>query len=215
MKKVTLAVLTIYSRRFLLAPVSRLLFLALLFNVSLTATPLRMDYQVMPLGGGLFDYEFDLILDNNDSSWVSGQNFNWIIFGDQPSSPTNLTSFIADTSDLPIGPFTFFTTTSGGHNGPTLIVQIPDIITTGWFPTALGQSLSWSGTSTANLPQGQLLWSNLFGTGVHADFEVANLTTVLPVPEPATSVLLLSGLLVMGGLAKRKRDREKRRSSRL
>ena len=34
------------------------------------------------------------------------------------------------------------------------------------------------------------------------------------IPEPATSVLLLSGL-VMGGLTKRKRAREKRRSSRL
>jgi len=33
-------------------------------------------------------------------------------------------------------------------------------------------------------------------------------------PEPATSVPLLSGL-VMGGLAKRKLDREKRRASRL
>ena len=39
-------------------------------------------------------------------------------------------------------------------------------------------------------------------------------TTPTSVPEPATSVLLLSGL-AMVGLAMRKRDREKRRSSRL
>ena len=45
------------------------------------ATPLRLDYSVTDLGGGLYDYNFILVLDNNDSSWAAGQNFNWIIWG--------------------------------------------------------------------------------------------------------------------------------------
>jgi hypothetical protein len=87
------------------------------------ATPLRMEYSVTDLGAGAFQYEFSLILDNHDGTWFTGQGFNWIIFGDNRydygSSP--LTNFVGDSTDLPIGPFTYYNISVGEHEGPTLV----------------------------------------------------------------------------------------------
>ena len=113
------------------------LFAALLlsFSNSSSATPLSLEYGITDLGGGLYDYQFDLTLDNNDSSWVLGQSFNWIIFGDAASgSSSPLTDFVGDTGDLPIGPFLDYYTSFGGHNGPNLL----DSSFTGWIPSAVG-----------------------------------------------------------------------------
>ncbi len=162
------------------------------------ATPIRLDYVITDLGGGLFDYEFTLVLDNNNNSWQAGQSWDWLIWGDQQSARTNLTDWVGDESDLPVGPWTEYTSSSGFHNGPTFL-DFPDFI--GWEPQFIGDSLSWSGTSTAFLDQGELLWSTLLGNGGAklATFEVANL-----IPAPATlSLLALAGL----GLRRRRRRR--------
>ncbi len=138
-----------------------------------SAVPIRLDYTITDIGGGLFDYEFFLIVDNNDGSFLPGQGWRWLIFGDQQEAPSPLTAFVGDPGDLPIGPWTFYTSSSGFHNGPTL----GDVLDY-WKPTDVGDSLFWSGTSTAFLGQGELLWSTLAGTqggGVPADFTVANL----------------------------------------
>ena len=156
---------------------------------SASATPLRLDYSTTALGGGLFDYEFTLVLDNNDNSWAAGQNFNWIVFGDCESCTSPLDGFIGDPSDLPIGPFTFYTTSVGFHNGPTLI-ESPGL---GWVPGSIGESLSWSGTAPVNIQQG-LLWSNLLGSNPNTGFTEANFTGTDPIPEPSTMLLFGSGL---------------------
>lgn len=164
---------------------------------SAQATPLRLDYTIQDLGGGSFDYEFFLTVDNNDGTFVAGQGWRWLIFGDVQSAPTNLTSFVGDPLDLPIGPWTFYTSSSGGHNGPTL-GPVLDY----WVPTGIGDSLFWSGTSTANLPEGSLDWSTIAGTlngGVPADWEHAHL-----VPEPASLSALALGALA---LLRRRRKR--------
>ena len=107
----------------------------------------------------MFDYEFRLKLTNLDGSWVPGQGWRWLIFGDQESQPTNLLNFIGDPGDLPIGPWTRYQTSGGFHNGPTL-GPVLDY----WIPTGVGETLRWSGTSTVDLPNGELLWSTIAGT---------------------------------------------------
>lgn len=153
------------------------------------ATPLTLDYTATDIGGGLFDYEFFLTLDNNDNTWGAGQGWGWLIFGDQEAAASPLTSFIGDSGDLPIGPWTFYASTSGFHNGPTL-----GAVTDKWVPANVGDSLFWSGTSTANLGQGEMLWSTLLfnGGAVGADFTVANL-----IPEPTSLSLLAFGCLAL------------------
>lgn len=153
----------------------RLLLMAALFcgASAVSAVPLTLYYQVTPTAvAGTYNYDFTLILDNNDSSWVSGQGWGWLIFGDVPSpGPTNLTNFVGNPASLPVGPWTGYSSSGGGHNGPTF-----SPVLTPWIPTALNDQLTWSGTSTADLPQGQLAWSTLtghVGSPVPANFTIA------------------------------------------
>ena len=68
------------------------------------ATPLRMDYAVTDLGGGIWDYEFYLTLDNNDNSWNYGNGWGWVIIGDAQSSDSPLYDWAGDNGDFPVGP---------------------------------------------------------------------------------------------------------------
>ena len=73
------------------------------------------------------------------------------------------------------------------------------------------------GSFTKDLAQGEwAVGTNTIVSDIPGDVSVLVLPhrSATAVPEPATSVLLLSGL-VMGGLVNRKRAKEKRRSSRL
>lgn len=160
------------------------------------ATPLRLDYLVTPLGGGVFNYDFSFVNDNNDGTWSAGQDFRWFVFGDVPAGSSPLTNFIGDPSSFVNSPYTGFGRTSGGHNGPDLQSVLTD-----WVPSGVGDSFSFSGTSTADLAQGQLQWSNVIGgstnPGVRGTFEDAIL-----IPEP-TSLMLMA----LGGLAMLSRRR--------
>ncbi|MCA8947742.1 MAG: hypothetical protein KDB29_16015, partial [Planctomycetes bacterium] len=60
---------------------------------------------------------------------------------------------------LPVGPWTSLGSTGGGHNGPSF-----NYVLDYWVPSGIGDALHWRGTSTADLAQGQLLWSNIAGT---------------------------------------------------
>jgi hypothetical protein len=158
-----------------------------------SATPLRMDYSVNPLGGGVYHYAFTLTLDNHDGTWSGGQGWRWLIFGDTPSpGPTNLTGFVGDPSSIVGGPWTGFTSSSGGHNGPTM-----DFVLDYWVPTGIGSTVRWQGNATANLADGTLAFSTIAGTqggGIPADYELAHLTTV---PEPASMAALGLGVLAL------------------
>ena len=167
------------------------------------ATPIRLDYQITDLGGGLYDYEFTLVLDDHDSSWAAGQGWTLVCFGDADSSPSPLTDFIGDTGDLPVGSWTYYTSCTGYHNGP-VIGPDGDY----WIPTAVGESLFWSGTSTAYLGQGELLFSTLDVTGGAdwVDFVPANLVTNNVIPAPGAMLLVCIGFLGcrISGIIRRK-----------
>ena len=191
--------LLVYGMMLLAGP----MVLASVISTPVHATPLRLDYSVADIGGGLFDYEFSLVLDNHDGTWSPGQGWGWIIFGDAPFSMSPLTGFVGDISDLPIGPYTHFASSGGGHNGPTL--GSAGAI---WSPTAVGDTLNWSGTSTADLAQGELLFSTLLrqNNAVLANFEVAMRSDPSPVPEPSTWLLMGTGLIGLLGYGWRGRN---------
>src|SRR5690348_4755689 len=113
------------------------------------ANVLDLSYTATPDGPGIYLYNFQLTLTNTDGSWAPGQGWDWIIFGDCAGPCTSpLTNWSGLSQD---SPFVGFTTSSGGHNGPTL----NPVINSYWVPTAVGDTLKWSGTSTADLGQGQ------------------------------------------------------------
>lgn len=158
-----------------------------------SASPMRLDYSVTPAGGGLYNYDFTLTLDNNDNSWAAGQGFGWLIFGDAAfPGPSPLADFTM-TSSFPVGPWTYLSGSSGGHNGPTF-----GFVLDNWVPTGVGDQLTWSGTSSANLGQGELLFSFLVGTNgtVRPNFQEANLLQPSAIPEPAS--LAVFGFLAGG-----------------
>ena len=195
------------------------LYMGLLLSIflgitSAQAVPLRLDYSITGLDGGRYNYDFRLTLDNNDGSWEAGQGWGNIRFGSGRSGDTThrLTDFVGDTSTLPAGPFNTFIET-GRHFGPALAVTNPPAGSLGvWTPTAVGDSISWSGTSTANLNNvGDMRWGALVTVGTGGNVAgpyIGNLVeglSPLPMPEPGTMVLAGTGLLF---LAARTRQRD-------
>jgi len=157
-----------------------------------SGTPLSLNYSISPTGSGVNGYAFTLVLDNNDGSWVPGQNFNFLVFGDSAQSGEYvLGNFVIDPGTLPVGPFDSYFTVGGQHNGSGLINFDQDVNTGGWVPTSVGSSLSWAGSSPSYVGQGAMRFSTLYGNGTLANFEVATLQAV---PEPSALALMLVGV---------------------
>ena len=78
-----------------------------------------------------------------------------------------------------------------------------------WTPSDVNDQLYWSGKSTANLPQGELLFSTILASNgaTQAIFKVANEVDSLAVPEPLTVFGSILGLGVLGAV-KRKRKQQ-------
>lgn len=142
--------------------------LVVMFAAAAQAVPFTLYYQVS--GTGPYTYQFTLVLDNNDNSWTStsNQGWGWLIFGDQASAASPLTNWTL-TSAVP-APWTGMSSSGGGHNGPTF-----SPVGNMYVPTTLNETRTWSGTSTADLAQGQMLWSTLStqNGAVAANFTVA------------------------------------------
>jgi hypothetical protein len=179
------------------------------------AASLNLNYTVKNLTDGWFNYSFQLKIDNTDNSYVSGQAWRWIIFGDTPSPPSSnvgegtLTNWVGDLSKS--SPWiASFRTTGGDHNGPTLYGNLGNPVLAWWTPSDVNDYLYWSGKSTANLPQGELLFSTLARTlngATPANFKVAKQVDSLAVPEPLTVFGSILGLGVLGAV-KRKRKQQ-------
>lgn len=47
------------------------------------AVPFTLYYSVSPVGEK-YQYDFTLVLDNKDGSWVAGEQYNWLVIGRTP-----------------------------------------------------------------------------------------------------------------------------------
>lgn len=171
------------------------------------AIPLNLEYTVSTTESELYQYDFTLKLDNQDGSWESGQGWRWFTFGDAPfGQESPLTDFEGDLDTLPVGPWSSFEVSGGAHNGITF-----GFILDFWVPEFVGDFLSWSGTSSANLQQNELLFSTTAGTlggAVAANFDIANRIEVA-IPEP--SLLFMFILAGAGLIITRKRQYHRQR----
>jgi hypothetical protein len=177
------------------------------------AASLNLNYTVENLTDGWFNYSFQLKVDNTDNSYVPGQAWRVIIFGDTPFiSPVRpeegtLRNWVGDLSKS--SPWiTAFGVTVGGHNGPTLAGPGNSVLEW-WTPSDVNDYLYWSGKSTAKLSQGELLFSTLAGTlngATPADFKVANEVDSLAVPEPLTVFGSILGLGILGAVKQKRKQ---------
>jgi hypothetical protein len=144
-----------------------------------------LQYIKTDLGGGTYQYDFKLILTNADNSYVAGQGWNFIVFGDVPMGTSTLNDFTL-LSESFVNPNMSLGNSSGAHNGPTFL-DVVNPTTGGWIPSHVGDFVTWSGTSSNNVADGTLLFSTLISiNGANAaDFQVAN-----AVPEPNSLCLV-------------------------
>lgn len=176
---------------------------------SAQAIPISLFYDVTDIGGGQFQYDFEMVLDNNDGTHNAGDQYDWFSIG------SGITPRGGDTTSPFTEGLTFFTSvaagwtataSTGGYDGPTLVygarVTFP-----GWAPT-LGESVFFTGVSSTLVADGELYFNYLRNNAGNLQLGgsfVANVTNSLtPVPLPATG-LLLFGALGGLGLARRKR----------
>jgi hypothetical protein len=173
------------------------------------ATPFTLHYTVAPGGLG-WNYSFSLILDNHDSSWVAGQEFDWFVIGDLTTLNVGV---------FPDGP-PFFTSlppiltgsyTGGSHNGATLCYGDGACLFPGYVPT-LNSSLDFTGSATTL--ETNILWSiNVPSSGAAATlFETAVLDNS-PVPLPAALPLFATVLGGAGFVAWRRKAKARRNNA--
>lgn len=149
----------------------KLLLLASLCAASIGAShPISMDYEVQTIGINQYRYTFYLRCDTNDPQFVPGGGWAWHIFGDRFLGQSPLDDYVGDPNDLPVGPWTNYSYSSGGHNGPTFHYVLDP-----WRP-AVSETLTWRCTASRDLAQGFLLYSFLipFDGAPFVDFFVAN-----------------------------------------
>jgi hypothetical protein len=175
------------------------------------AASLNLIYTVENLTDGWFNYSFQLKVDNTDNSYVPGQAWGWIIFGDElytNDDEGSLDNWVGDLSQSSPS-WIFFGNSYGPHNGPTVFGNPGNPYLTLWTPSDVNDYLYWSGKSTANVPQGKLLFSTILTSNgaTPADFKVADQVDSLPVPEPLTVFGSILGLGVLGAV-KRKRKQQ-------
>lgn len=169
------------------------------------AIPLTLNYQVTNLGS-TYQYNFDLVLDNHDNSWTAGQQWDWIVFGDRVGGFPNAeaitcSNWVWGSSETGVAG----ACSSGFHQGNAVAFGANGVTLPGWMPAFIGDTLSWSGTSTTLVADGDMYWSPVItGNGATGGgtFNLANRTS--SVSEPSPLLLLSVGLLGLGAMRRKK-----------
>jgi len=130
--------------------------LAVVCFQAIAAPPLTLRYSIADLSDGTYRYSFVLTLDDPSGTWTKGDGYGWIIFADRSISKSPFEDWASDPGSLSGGPWRAITNTSGYNNGPTLGNG-----RSLWAPTFKGESVVWTGVTSARLSPSELRWSCL------------------------------------------------------
>jgi autotransporter-associated beta strand protein len=143
-------------RKYLVRFVLPFIFLgAISLQATCWAFPLTLTYQLTEISPSLYQYDFDLqFVDDNDPALPPGTVYNIISFGEVEGQPNDnlLTDWTFTSTPSP------FSAEFDGLVPPRLVDRTGFILSVGFIPTTIGDSLQWSGTSTAELGSGELFW---------------------------------------------------------
>jgi hypothetical protein len=179
-------------------------------NALAFAAPVRLDYQKTDVGSGQFQYDFTLTLDNHDGSWTPGQGWDWFVIGASDEWGTYKSFNTTGTCDFSAVDWLTVShdpqikeigaPTCGGVRGATLMFHHWGGPIEDWYWTPeLGDTVSFSATSSVDFLEGELRWSAIWpdGGARAINFEQANQRPAV-IPEPGSLALLG---LAMAGLA--------------
>ncbi|MFO0885447.1 MAG: autotransporter-associated beta strand repeat-containing protein [Pirellulales bacterium] len=152
----------------------------------LAGVPLKLEYTVTPQPAtSNYKYDFALKVDSSAGTYAAGQGWGFVVFGHDAANVAPSLTVFTPTTAAP-SPFTAFGTTSSGYS-------LAPLFGTYWIPANINSQLAWSGTSTADVAQGQLYFDAFTSTGGAASFSNAIATRL--VATPVTTVSLVGGNL--------------------